>query len=539
MATRTSSPPGSRSKSTSSTRSRERSKGGSSTRSRSTRRSPAATRKSPQEAALAQPPAAPRAPSATAPARSRALFGALGRGLAAVWMGIAHALGAAARSIGRTARDLEPEHRRDGFGLLLVALAVVAAAAVWWQLPARSWTSPGPIVSGSVGKVGWLVPLMLVCIGWRNMRDPEHNGPAGRQVVGWAALAFGVLGIVHIANGNPQPDLGDAGALQDGGRRRRVRRLEPAARPAAHGVRRGAAARPARGLRRARDHRDPGLPGPDQAGRGARPAARPHARRGRRPRDRGHPADPRPTPPARDSADVDPDRATRPTTARCSRGPRAEEARAAKPPLRKRTTEPTAEPRTPTKGDLSHLRTRRCRSASSSSRCPATSPTRSRTTRCSSRAARTRPAPRPPTRSSTGSPRCSRSSASTPRSPATPAARPSPATRSSSARRSRSRRSPRSPRTSPTPSPRPTCGSSAPIPGKSAIGIEIPNVDKEIVSLGDVLRSGASRVRPPPDGGRARQGRRGRLRRRQPGEDAAPAGGRRHRLRQVVASSTR
>ena len=38
------------------------------------------------------------------------------------------------------------------------------------------------------------------------MRDPERNGPAGRQVVGWVALAFGVLGIVHIADGNPQPD---------------------------------------------------------------------------------------------------------------------------------------------------------------------------------------------------------------------------------------------------------------------------------------------------------------------------------------------
>jgi DNA segregation ATPase FtsK/SpoIIIE, S-DNA-T family len=132
-------------------------------------------------------------------------------------MATAHGVGAGARRIGGAARDLDPEHRRDGVGLFLIGLAFVVAAAVWWQLPGGVMDVTRTISSGSVGKVGWLIPVMLVLIGWRNMRDPEHNGPAGRQVIGWVALGFGVLGIVHIASGNPQPELGDASDLQFGG----------------------------------------------------------------------------------------------------------------------------------------------------------------------------------------------------------------------------------------------------------------------------------------------------------------------------------
>ncbi len=132
-------------------------------------------------------------------------------------MATAHGVGAGARKVGGAARDLEPEQRRDGVGLFLIAIAVVAAAAVWWQLPGGVMEFSRTVVAGSVGKVGWLVPVMLVLIGWRNMRDPERNGPAGRQVIGWLALGFGVLGIVQIASGNPQPQAGDASDLQFGG----------------------------------------------------------------------------------------------------------------------------------------------------------------------------------------------------------------------------------------------------------------------------------------------------------------------------------
>ena len=99
----------------------------------------------------------------------------------------------------------------------MVGAAVVAAAAVWWGLPGDVMEFTRTVLAGSVGKVGWFVPILLVYVGWRNMRDPQHNGPVGRQAIGWAAFGFGALGIVHIANGSPAPVRGDASDLQDAG----------------------------------------------------------------------------------------------------------------------------------------------------------------------------------------------------------------------------------------------------------------------------------------------------------------------------------
>ncbi len=202
MATRTSSPPASRSKSASKTRSsgsQARRKPSSSTRSSSKTKRPAprAVRNGPGPIAL--------------------LFAALGRGVAAIWLGIAHTVGATVRHIGHTARELDPEHRRDGAGLFMIGLALVVAASVWWQLPGGVGDFTRTVVNGSVGLLGWFVPLLLVFVAVRNLRNPESNGPAGRQVIGWAALLFGVLGLVHISNGMPEPRLGDTAELQQAG----------------------------------------------------------------------------------------------------------------------------------------------------------------------------------------------------------------------------------------------------------------------------------------------------------------------------------
>ena len=113
---------------------------------------------------------------------------ALGRGVVKVWIGIAHLLGSMVRGIGHGARDLDPEHRRDGAGLFLIGLAVVVAAAIWWDLPGAVGNGIRTVVGGSVGMLGWAVPLMLLFIAMRTLRHPDRNGPAGRQVIGWTAV---------------------------------------------------------------------------------------------------------------------------------------------------------------------------------------------------------------------------------------------------------------------------------------------------------------------------------------------------------------
>ena len=141
----------------------------------------------------------------------------LGRGVVKVWLGIAHLIGSMVRGIGHGARDLDPEHRRDGAGLFLIGLAVVVAAAIWWDLPGAVGNGIRTVVGGSVGMLGWAVPLMLLFTAIRTLRHPDRNGPAGRQVIGWTAISLGVLGLVHIANGLPRPSNPADGSLRDAG----------------------------------------------------------------------------------------------------------------------------------------------------------------------------------------------------------------------------------------------------------------------------------------------------------------------------------
>ncbi|SNT64840.1 DNA segregation ATPase FtsK/SpoIIIE, S-DNA-T family [Asanoa hainanensis] len=126
----------------------------------------------------------------------------VGRAGGALWMGLAHGVGWMVRGLGRqaaTARELDPEHRRDGAGLLLLGLAILTSVAVWFS-------SAGPVgqriedgMRLFIGAIAVALPVLLLFWAVRLMRplvEPEHRG---RGLVGWGSVLIAAAAILHIS----------------------------------------------------------------------------------------------------------------------------------------------------------------------------------------------------------------------------------------------------------------------------------------------------------------------------------------------------
>jgi S-DNA-T family DNA segregation ATPase FtsK/SpoIIIE len=134
-----------------------------------------------------------------------------------VWVVAAQAVGGLVRRFGQSARDLDVEHRRDGLGLANLGLAIVLAAATWWTPETGLIKYFGRAVRDGFGSLAALLPLMFALLAWRLLRHPEHNSEGGRITIGCSALVGGILGVVHIAHGTPYPSTGEHALQSSGG----------------------------------------------------------------------------------------------------------------------------------------------------------------------------------------------------------------------------------------------------------------------------------------------------------------------------------
>ena len=120
---------------------------------------------------------------------------------------VARGAGGAARSVGR-ARDIEPRHRRDGIALTLLGIAVVIAASSWFNAarPVGQWVDT--LLRTLIGSSVVLLPIVAVIVAVALMRsEPDPEGRP-RLVLGSAMIALPALGLWHLWSGSPQTPAG-------------------------------------------------------------------------------------------------------------------------------------------------------------------------------------------------------------------------------------------------------------------------------------------------------------------------------------------
>ena len=126
----------------------------------------------------------------------------VGRAIAATWRFIAKAIGASIRFVFRGAKDLDPAHQRDGCGFLIFILALISAAGVWFHLNNLVGRAIHSGIYGAIGRLGFFIPLVFAFFAFRLFRTPEEGRATGRITIGTLALLLGTTGLLHIFNGS-------------------------------------------------------------------------------------------------------------------------------------------------------------------------------------------------------------------------------------------------------------------------------------------------------------------------------------------------
>ena len=107
-------------------------------------------------------------------------------------------------------QDASPQsrYRRTGWAFLVLALAVVTGLREWFGVSGVAGGLLHHIAAGPVGVLGLVVPLLLGALGVAMLRVHRFAGVHVRIAVGALGVLAGVTGIIQVAAGNPSPGRG-------------------------------------------------------------------------------------------------------------------------------------------------------------------------------------------------------------------------------------------------------------------------------------------------------------------------------------------
>ncbi len=143
------------------------------------------------------------------------LFVALAKTLRAAWMAVARGLGSMVRAFGSTGKDVPPTMRRDGIGLGLCIAAGAIALVSWFGLKGPVATAVDFAISGLIGSLVMVVPFVLLWLAWRSLRYPGERMARG-VMWGWVVSSLAVCALWQCLAGAPVPSDG-ANAMRAAG----------------------------------------------------------------------------------------------------------------------------------------------------------------------------------------------------------------------------------------------------------------------------------------------------------------------------------
>ena len=147
-------------------------------------------------------------------AKKSNLLAPIFRGLGWIWRLVARAIGSSIRFIFRSSKELDPDHQRDGVAFLLFILALVSAAGVWFNLSNLVGRATNSFLFGGVGILANLVPVIFVFFAFRLFKSTDDSGDIGRVSIGTLLIVISTTALAHIANGSTGTS---ATAMRDGG----------------------------------------------------------------------------------------------------------------------------------------------------------------------------------------------------------------------------------------------------------------------------------------------------------------------------------
>jgi S-DNA-T family DNA segregation ATPase FtsK/SpoIIIE len=133
------------------------------------------------------------------------------------WLGVGHLVGGGVRRIGHDVSDLPAEERRDGAALFNLALGVFIATFAWWGLTGWFPDAVYSVVNGTFGWMSLLLPLMLFVCASRLFRQPGDGRGNNRVGIGFLIMTFAGCGLAHVLGGQPTVAQGFDGLRHAGG----------------------------------------------------------------------------------------------------------------------------------------------------------------------------------------------------------------------------------------------------------------------------------------------------------------------------------